>query len=414
MDERYGRARRAVPEVTHDVVLTTPPIAALSARQIQDACGDQPGVLCRQVYESTHDRTLAQVVDFVVGKPLTIVAIILAAAIVNRLARRAIRRGLRRLASGGLRERIGAARRRTPMSMLDTDTGEISVRSTQRVEALSTVLRSVASFAIWTVAAFMVLGEFGINLGPLIAGAGIIGVALGFGSQSLVRDFLSGIFILVEDQYGVGDTVDLGEATGVVEVVSLRTTRVRSVDGTVWHVPNGAIDRVGNKSQHWSRALLDVQVGYGTDIAHAREVIKGVADDVWREQPGWVIEEPELWGVEALGPHGVELRLVIKTQPSRQWDVSRLVRERLKAAFDARASRSRSRSRPCGTGRPTTARPRRRPPRAAAEPRRRGAQSYEDVGPAAPGARAAGHALSGPRPSGSSASRGARRPRRRR
>jgi len=221
------------------------------------------------------------------------------------------------------------------MSMLDTDTGEISVRSTQRVEALSTVLRSVASFAIWTVAAFMVLGEFGINLGPLIAGAGIIGVALGFGSQSLVRDFLSGIFILVEDQYGVGDTVDLGEATGVVEVVSLRTTRVRSVDGTVWHVPNGAIDRVGNKSQHWSRALLDVQVAYGTDIAHAREVIKGVADGVWREQPGWVIEEPELWGVEALGPHGVELRLVIKTQPSRQWDVSRLVRERLKAAFDA-------------------------------------------------------------------------------
>src|SRR6185503_9835701 len=225
VDERYGRARRAVPEVTHDVVLTTPPIAALSARQVQDACGDQPGVLCRRVYESTHDRTLAQVVDFVVGTPLTIVAIILAAAIVNRLARRAIRRGLRRLASGGLRERIGAARRRTPMSMLDTDTGEISVRSTQRVEALSTVLRSVASFAIWTVAAFMVLGEVGINLGPLIAGAGIIGVALGFGSQSLVRDFLSGIFILVEDQYGVGDTVELGEATGTVEVVSLRTTR---------------------------------------------------------------------------------------------------------------------------------------------------------------------------------------------
>ena len=256
------------------MVLTTPPIAALSARQIHDACGDQPGVLCRRVYESTHDRTLTQVVDFVVGRPLTIVAIILAAAIVNRLARRAIRRGLRRLASGGLRERIGAARRRTPMSMLDTDTGEISVRSTQRVEALSTVARSVASF-------------------------------------------------------------DLGEATGVVEVVSIRTTRVCSVDGTVWHVPNGAIARVGNQSQHWSRALLDVQVGNGTHIAHAREVIKRVADEVWREQPGWVIEEPELWSVEALGPHGVKLRLVIKTQPSRQWDVSRLVRERLKEAFDA-------------------------------------------------------------------------------
>jgi small-conductance mechanosensitive channel len=317
------------------VVLTTPLIAAVSARRMAETCGDQPGLICRQIYESTHDRALAQVVDFIVGKPLTIVAIILVAAIVNRLARRAIRRGLRRLATGGLRERLGAARRRTPISMLDTDSHEVSVRSTQRVEALSTVLRSVASFAIWTVAAFMVLGEFGINLGPLIAGAGIIGVALGFGSQSLVRDFLSGIFILVEDQYGVGDTVDLGEATGVVEVVSLRTTRVRSVDGTVWHVPNGAIARVGNKSQHWSRALLDVQIAYGTDISHAREVIKAVADEVWGERSGWVIEEPELWGVEELGPHGVTIRLVIKTQPSKQWDVGRLVRERLKEAFDA-------------------------------------------------------------------------------
>lgn len=317
------------------MVLTTPPLAAVSAGRIADACGDQPGLICRQVYESTHDQTLAQAADFVVGKPLTIIAILIVAAIVNRLARRAIRRGLRRLATGGLRERIGAARRRAPIAMLDTDTHEVSVRSTQRVEALSTVLRSVASFAIWTVAAFMILGEFGINLGPLIAGAGIIGIALGFGSQSLVRDFLSGIFILVEDQYGVGDTVDLGEATGVVEVVSLRTTRVRSVDGTVWHVPNGTIARVGNKSQHWSRALLDVHVAYGTDISHARRVIKRVADEVWREKSGWVIEEPELWGVEELGPHSVTIRLVIKTQPSRQWDISRLVRERLKAAFDA-------------------------------------------------------------------------------
>ena len=317
------------------MVLTTPPTAAaVSARQLADACGDDPGVLCRRVLESTHDRTLAAVADFVVGKPLTILAIIVVAAIVNRLARRAIKRGLRRLASGGLRERLGAARRRAPMSMLDTDTREVSVRSTQRVEALATVLRSVASFAIWTIAAFMVLGEVGINLGPLIAGAGIIGVAIGFGSQSLVRDFLSGIFILVEDQYGVGDTVDLGEATGVVEVVSLRTTRVRSVDGTVWHVPNGAIARVGNKSQHWSRALLDVELAYGTDVSHARGVIKRVADEVWRERSAWVLEEPELWGVESIGPHGVTLRLVIKTQPSRQWDVSRLVRERLKVAFE--------------------------------------------------------------------------------
>jgi len=202
------------------------------------------------------------------------------------------------------------------------------------VEALATVLRSVASFVIWLTAAFMVLGELGIELGPLLAGAGIVGVAIGFGSQSLVRDFLSGIFILVEDQFGVGDTVDLGEAVGVVEVVSLRTTRLRSVDGTVWHVPNGEIRRVGNKSQHWSRALLDIQVAYDTNIEAARETIKAAADHVWQEQPETILEEPELWGVENLGAHGIDIRLVVKTQPSKQWEVSRLIRERIKLAFD--------------------------------------------------------------------------------
>src|SRR5690606_37796789 len=148
--------------------------------------------------------------------------------------------------------------------------------ASQRVEALAMVLRSVASFVIWLVAAFLILSELGVNLGPLLAGAGIVGVALGFGSPTLVRDFLSGIFILVEDQFGVGDVVDVGEASGVVEAVSLRPTRLRSVDGTVWHVPNGEIRRVGNMSQHWSRALLDVQVAYQTDIEHAKRVIKRV------------------------------------------------------------------------------------------------------------------------------------------
>jgi moderate conductance mechanosensitive channel len=204
------------------------------------------------------------------------------------------------------------------------------------VEALSTVLRSVVTFVVWTMALFLVLDQIGIDLGPMLAGAGILGVALGFGSQSLVKDFLAGVFILVEDQFGVGDTVDLGEAVGVVEVVSLRTTRLRSVDGTVWHVPNGEIGRVGNKSQHWSRALLDIQVAYTTDLTLARSVIQETADQVWREEPETILEEPELWGVENLGAHGIEIRLVVKTQPSKQWEISRLIRERIKEAFDER------------------------------------------------------------------------------
>jgi small conductance mechanosensitive channel len=306
------------------------PLAA-AAPEVRDACGDNPSLLCRETFNATHNGSVARIVEFVVGKPLAILLVIAIAALASRIVRRSIKRGLSKLAAGGLSERLGSMRERAPAALLET--GEHNLRASQRVEALASVLRSVASFVIWTIAAFMIMAQLGIDLAPLIAGAGIIGVAIGFGSQSLVKDFLSGLFILIEDQFGVGDIVDLGDATGTVEVVSLRTTRLRAIDGTVWHVPNGEIRRVGNKSQHWSRALLDIQVAYASDVTHARQVIKEVADKVWDEQEV-VLEEPELWGVEDLGAHGVTLRLVVKTEPSKQWEVSRLLRERIKAAFD--------------------------------------------------------------------------------
>jgi small-conductance mechanosensitive channel len=274
-----------------------------------------------------------KVVEFLLGSPLAIVVIVVMAMVVSRVARRAIKRTLRGLHSGGVRERLSAVRRRTPEALLETE--EISIRATQRIEALASVLRSVVSFVVWLVAGLLVLGELGFDLAPLLAGAGILGVAIGFGSQSLVKDFLSGFFILVEDQFGVGDIVDLEPGiSGTVEAVSLRTTRLRSVDGTVWHVPNGEIRRVGNMSQHWSRALLDIDVAYDTDLAHARTVIKRVADELWSDGTD-ILEEPDLWGVESLGRHAVTLRLVVKTRPSRQWVVARELRERIKRAFDA-------------------------------------------------------------------------------
>jgi small-conductance mechanosensitive channel len=308
------------------------PLAAAAAPKVREACGDNPGLLCRETFNATGNGSVARLVEFVLGKPLVILLIIAAAAIINQIVRRSLKRGLSKLAGGGLSEKLGQVRNMTPDVLLET--GEHNIRASQRVEALASILRSIASFVIWTIASFMVMGQLGVDLAPLIAGAGIIGVALGFGSQSLVKDFLSGLFILIEDQFGVGDIVDLGEATGTVEVVSLRTTRLRAVDGTVWHVPNGEIQRVGNKSQHWSRALLDIEIAYANDVDHARQVIKKVADQVWNEQEV-VIEEPDLWGVENLGANGVTLRLVVKTQPSKQWEVSRLLRERIKAAFDA-------------------------------------------------------------------------------
>ncbi len=309
------------------------PLSAVSDGRMTKVCGEDPGFFCREVLNRTDNRTLAELSDNLLGTSLTIAAILAAALLINRLVGRGVKRGLRTLHSGAVRERLGALRRRTPRALLET--AEISLRAEQRINALTSVLRSIATGVIFAIAGFMSLGEVGLNLAPLLAGAGILGLALGFGAQSLVKDFLSGLFILVEDQFGVGDIVDLDlQTTGTVEAVSLRTTRLRSVDGTVWHVPNGDIRRVGNKSQHWSRALLDIEVAYSTDIEHAKGVIKAAADEVWQER-GDILEEPEVWGVERLGSHAVVIRLVVKTRPADQYSVSRELRQRLKEAFDA-------------------------------------------------------------------------------
>ncbi len=309
------------------------PLSAVTPEALRDACGDDAGFFCREVFEWTEDRGLAELADKALGATLTAIVILLVAYVVNKLVSRAIRRTLRTLHSGAVHERLGSLRRRTPAALLQP--GDISLRAEQRISALTSVLRSIATAVIFTIAGFLIIGEFGVNLAPLLAGAGIVGIALGFGAQSLVKDFLSGMFILVEDQFGVGDIVDLDQQTaGTVEAVSLRTTRLRSVDGTVWHIPNGDIRRVGNKSQHWSRALLDVEVAYDTDIEQAKSVIKGVADELWHERED-ILEEPEVWGVERLGPNAIVIRLVVKTRPADQYNVSRQLRQRLKEAFDA-------------------------------------------------------------------------------
>lgn len=308
-------------------------LAQASTGELRRSCGEEPGLICRKVLEWTDNRDLAELARWVLDAPLKIAFIVACAVVATWLLKRLVKRGLRRLHAGGMRERIGAVRRGVPQSLLET--GETSIRAEQRMEALTSVLRSVVTFGVWLIAAFLILGALGINLGPLLAGAGVLGVALGFGSQSLVRDFLSGTFILVEDQFGVGDIVDLdSETSGVVEAVTLRLTRLRSVDGTVWHVPNGEIRRVGNMSQHWSRSLLDVEVAYDTDLEQAKGAIKRVADELWSEDDA-ILEEPEMWGVENLAASGIVLRLVIKTTPSEQWRIGRALRQRIKEAFDA-------------------------------------------------------------------------------
>jgi len=208
-------------------------------------------------------------------------------------------------------------------------------RVAQRARTLGVILGSVGSIVIYATAIMLCLGELQINLAPILASAGVAGVALGFGAQSLVRDFLTGIFIIVEDQYGVGDTVDLGEATGTVEEVTLRITRVRGLDGTLWHVPNGEIRRSGNMSQYWARVILDIPVAYDSDLVSASTLIKQTADDVWHDSEGRaILEEPQVWGLEEFGPDAIAIRLVVKTLPGSQWSVARALRARVKEALD--------------------------------------------------------------------------------
>jgi small-conductance mechanosensitive channel len=320
------------------------PAAASVQSQVSpetEACGPrgERSWLCSTVFRVTDNQRASEIVD-AFAKPLRIVLILLVAWIVTWLVNRLIRRILSTPPKPKTKD---ANQKKSPFGFIDTG-GVASARRAQRTRTMADVLGRLANAVIWGIAILVVLGELGINLAPLIAGAGVLGIALGFGAQSLVRDFLSGFFMLVEDQFGVGDVIDVGGAvggsgdgvSGTVEGVSLRTTRLRDVEGVVWHVPNGEIKRVGNKSQQWSRALLDIEVDRDTDVAGAIRVIKETADAMWHEE-GWrdaILMEPDVWGIEELGAQSMKLRLVVQTIPLEQWRVARELRARIKAALD--------------------------------------------------------------------------------
>ena len=297
---------------------------------------DSKGTLCRWVYDNLgRNETLAESSDWLIAKPAKMLAILLVAWVIRKLVHRAIDRMCRRLGEGVPQPTF--VRGRAHETAGNGSSGVLAAeRRHQRAATVSSVLKSIATGLIYTVAILMALAELGLNIGPLIASAGIIGVALGFGAQSLVKDFLSGIFMVIEDQYGVGDVTDLGDAVGTVEAIGLRVTRLRDINGTVWYVRNGEVLRVGNKSQGWARAVVDVDVAYGEDIARVRDLMLRTANEVFAdpEHAALIVEDPEVWGVEALSTDSVVVRLVVKTVPLKQWNVARLLRERIKAAFD--------------------------------------------------------------------------------
>ncbi len=317
-------------------------LAQAPAQGLVDACGDRPGFICEAVWDITGNEAVSEIAAWLVERPLKVVIILAGAIVVNRLVKRMVDRMVERLVSTRSKQETEAESDAMVVRMGRRARGKLrkiherAERSRQRYLTLGAVLRSIAGAAVYLTALMLALGEIGFDLAPLIAGAGIVGLAIGFGAQSLVADFIAGIFVIVEDQYGVGDYVDVGAASGTVERVTLRTTVLRDVEGVVWVVPNGEIRRVGNSSQLWARTVLDVDVAYDTDIDLAASVIKEVADQVWREEvdSATILEEPEIWGVQNFGADAISIRLAVKTEPGEQWATGRLLRARLKRAFD--------------------------------------------------------------------------------
>jgi moderate conductance mechanosensitive channel len=314
--------------VTPDVLVVLPTPAAAQPDSLAGACGSNPGIACRLVWDITHSVKAANLTDVFIAGPVHLIlriawvlalALLLRAALIRLITRFAARAG-----QSAEKEENGAR-------VL------VHERRRQRADALASVLRSASSLTIFGIAFVMILGDVGLDVTPVLASAGVLGVALGFGAQSLVQDFLAGTFMLMEDQYGIGDVITVGTITGTVEAVSLRITRVRDVNGVAWHIRNGTITQAGNESHGWARAVVDFPVPYLSDVARVREVIQEAATAMW-EEPVWrevILERPEIWGVQDLSLDAIVLRVTARTSPMRQWAATRELRERLMSALVA-------------------------------------------------------------------------------
>ncbi len=263
---------------------------------------------------------------------LHIVLIVVAALAVRWLVNRAIasmeRTAMRRVDKG--------QRDRNIDKVLIAASGTDIERRRQRALTLGSLLRSVSAFAIALIAILTIMAEVGLPLAPLLASAGVGGVALGFGAQSLVKDFLSGVCMIIEDQYGVGDVIDTGEAIGTVEEVTLRVTRLRDFEGVVWFIRNGEIIRIGNKSQGWAAAYIDVPVSYEEQPERVIPILQQVIDEVCADEAlaSKLTEEPTVAGVESVSGGVMTVRIIAKCRPGEQFEMARVVRRRCKDALD--------------------------------------------------------------------------------
>ncbi|MGI9623572.1 MAG: mechanosensitive ion channel family protein [Acidimicrobiales bacterium] len=286
-------------------------------------CGNS-GELCETLYEWTENQAFAETASFLIGTPVKIALILIGALILNRFARKWIGRTV---------SRMGTVSADHGESLMD----ERSVaRAEQRATTIGSLLRSMTTALIFGASLILCLETVGVGVTALIASAGILSLAIGFGAQSLVEDMLRGVFMLGEDQFGVGDRIDVGVVNGEVERVTLRTAVIRDPDGTLWHVPNSEINWVANENQAHSRATIEIGVSYAADLTQALEALQGavdraVAEPEWREM---VDGDPVVQGVQELGDDAVMIRVVVWVDAGERRRFERHLRRRLKDALD--------------------------------------------------------------------------------
>jgi small-conductance mechanosensitive channel len=263
--------------------------------------------------------------------PIRIAAILLGTVIARWALLISVSRVLKQVENGTNGKLAQSAARTVSQSPI------AKARVIQRAKTLASVMSNLITWSLLLFAVGAVLSELGVAVGALVASAGILGAALGFGAQSLVKDLINGLFIIFEDQFGVGDSVDLGEARGVIENVGLRVTQVRDVNGVLWYVRNGEIIRVGNQSQGWSRVILDIPLSYKVNIDKAREAILQGAGELVKDSnfAKRMLGQPEIWGIESVTADQVVMRLVQQVGPQDADEVARELRLRIKNKLDA-------------------------------------------------------------------------------
>jgi small conductance mechanosensitive channel len=289
---------------------------------LTSACGENPGNACEWVWDNTHNETLAKAAGWFVDKPLQILIAVVLTFVIGWFLRRFTKRGVTKfvMLSG-----------KNPLTPEAPDVLE------QRADTLATVAASTVRGLVWTIGALWVLAILGVDVRALAIGSAFVGAALGFGAQQIVKDYLAGFLMLAENQFGVGDTVTIGDQEGVVERVSIRVTDLRDGQGTLWHIANGDIRVLGNKSSEYATAVLDVQVTSNVTATRAIEVVGRLADEASKDEAvaALLLAAPKVVGVQALAPDHMTIRVTARTKPGSQWEVQRRMRLYLKDGLDA-------------------------------------------------------------------------------